>query len=666
MRVTVRHTPFTAMLSPARMTSASRFPRSTYSVRPSGTGLMAEIRPVASMIPVNMSSVFPGSDVQGQAQIPADRAYIPKRQTPFVRQSFDSGYQEHFMGVTAKQIRRHVNDQFIHQPPGQHGAAQSRARFQHHLVDFTSPQFRKHRLRIDAASLHGAANHFHVLLGIKIRVSHDLRIRHDQYIARLRQDGGIHRCAQAAVKNDPQGLTPDAGQAGGHPGVVPQNGADARDDGRAGRPQPVRIPARGFRSDPLAFPVGHGCLAVKTRGDLQRDPGHSLGDPADKTAIQSERMLPVGAHIHVDAGLPEDCYAGAVHPRIRVLHGTDNPADSRLDDGIRAWRGPAMKAAGLQVGIQRSALGMPSRLTQRIDLRMGFSGKPVPALPHYDAVPGDHTAYPRVGMGSASPLRSQLKRPCHEPVIIPRGMIVGVGNLRPAFGLGADGLPEFPDTWKNGHGQCPPESVPGVDKQGQLHLIAVVAQGFPQPLHLVAEGIKVLEIAIDRCEPDIRDLIEFPQFLHDLPADLLGQDFTVTAVGDFPLQPIQGRGHDLTVHGPLFQRAVDTPSEFPLIEAFPTSVGLDDLGHLQHRLLHGGEPLSALLTLPASAHGIAAVTEPGVDNPGIGSGAIGAAHHPGRGVSRAGICLCTFLDHRHEVFPADTKRQHRGACNEDG
>src|SRR5512138_590095 len=95
-------------------------------------------------------------------------------------------------------------------------------------------------------------------------------------------------------------------------------------------------------------------------------------------------------------------------------------------------------------------------------------------------------------------------------------------------------------------------------------------------LELAEEFVHVLELAIDRREADVRDLVELAEPVHDSRSDFTRGHLALLRVVKLCLDLIHDRVELRGRHGPLLAGLDQSGAEFLPIEVFPAAVLLDD------------------------------------------------------------------------------------------
>jgi hypothetical protein len=154
-------------------------------------------------------------------------------------------------------------------------------------------------------------------------------------------------------------------------------------------------------------------------------------------------------------------------------------------------------------------------------------------------------------------------------------------------------------------------------------------------LELRHEGVDVFESAINRGEPNVGDLVQFPQLAHDELADLLRRDLVVFPVLQLLLDCVDDLFQSRRWDGAFFTGFVEAGQELGPIELDPAAVTFDHhVGDLLDALVRG-EPASAFQALPPPANGHATAVLSGVHHPILVFSAERASH----AISVPGECL---------------------------
>src|SRR5690348_565683 len=168
-----------------------------------------------------------------------------------------------------------------------------------------------------------------------------------------------------------------------------------------------------------------------------------------------------------------------------------------------------------------------------------------------------------------------------------------------------------------------------------------------QLLDLLAERVHVLELAVDRGEAHVGDLVEVLQLAHHQLAELARRHFTVAAAAQVVDDGTHGVVHVMAGHRPLLQRTLEAHPQLALVEHLAPFAAFHDGRQLQLGRLVGVEALAALLALAPTAHAGTVVGEPRVDHAGVFVLAEGAMH-PWR-ISRTPGISCTVPSPRRAL-----------------
>src|ERR1051325_1860880 len=116
---------------------------------------------------------------------------------------------------------------------------------------------------------------------------------------------------------------------------------------------------------------------------------------------------------------------------------------------------------------------------------------------------------------------------------------------------------------------------------------------------ILAEILRFTEIAVDRSKPDIGDLIEGRQRLHDQFADHVAGNLGFARAFELAHQGIDDALDPLRLDRPFSQRDVDRAGELIAVERLTLPIFLDDGQLAQLNPLEGGEAGGAIRTEPA-------------------------------------------------------------------
>ena len=170
--------------------------------------------------------------------------------------------------------------------------------------------------------------------------------------------------------------------------------------------------ARRLAGDPLAFTGARGDAAIKRGRQFQRHQRAAKRHPGGEPGADLLRLGRQQAYLHHNPGRPQPRDAGAIDARIAIASRNHHPGNAGRDQRVRAGRGLAMMAAGLQRdiggGTTRGVTGHRQRL--RFGVRAAAGGRHRAAdnttLPDDDAAdrrigPTAAQSAPRQGQGRA-------------------------------------------------------------------------------------------------------------------------------------------------------------------------------------------------------------------------------------------------------------------------
>src|SRR5208282_887567 len=146
------------------------------------------------------------------------------------------------------------------------------------------------------------------------------------------------------------------------------------------------------------------------------------------------------------------------------------------------------------------------------------------------------------------------------------------------------------------------------------------------PSDKIPEILGFAEIAVDRGETDISNLIEASHCLHDESADIIARDIGLARTLQLPHQRIDDALHPLGLERPFAQRDVDRSGKLVPIEGFTLSIFLDYGQFTQLDALEGCEAGSAIRAEASAADRAAIVRRTRILNLGIIGSAKRAAH----------------------------------------
>src|SRR6185503_4666905 len=124
-------------------------------------------------------------------------------------------------------------------------------------------------------------------------------------------------------------------------------------------------------------------------------------------------------------------------------------------------------------------------------------------------------------------------------------------------------------------------------------------------LQCVAEIGHVLERPVDRCEPDVRDLVELVELFHHHLAQLSRRNLALAERQHAMDDAVDRRVDELGGHGSLVQGAREADAQTSRVEFGTIAIGLDDLRQSQLDGLVRREALLAGRAFAPAANGIA-------------------------------------------------------------
>src|SRR5436190_3112958 len=156
---------------------------------------------------------------------------------------------------------------------------------------------------------------------------------------------------------------------------------------------------------------------------------------------------------------------------------------------------------------------------------------------------------------------------------------------------------------------------------------------------LAEHGLKVLglaEVAVDRCEADIGDVVELAQMLHHDLADRLRGDFALAAAFQLPHDGGNHLLHPLWLDRALAQGDLQRAHQLVAVERHAAAVALDHGQFAQLHALEGGEAeVAGNADAPPPDHG-RVLGRPGILHLRIETVAARAAHAGETLTSRSG------------------------------
>src|SRR5262249_51058575 len=146
--------------------------------------------------------------------------------------------------------------------------------------------------------------------------------------------------------------------------------------------------------------------------------------------------------------------------------------------------------------------------------------------------------------------------------------------------------------------------------RGRLGLVVAL-----EPLHLLDELPDVLELAIDRGEPDIGHRVEPLEMVHHDPAELLAADLLLGPLVQLGLDLDDDVVDGLHANRALLPRLQDGAAELLAVERLATPVPLDHVRQHVLDVLVGRVPAVALETFAAAPDELPVPAHPRVDDP---------------------------------------------------
>src|SRR6266566_41742 len=165
-----------------------------------------------------------------------------------------------------------------------------------------------------------------------------------------------------------------------------------------------------------------------------------------------------------------------------------------------------------------------------------------------------------------------------------------------------------------------PRPLPDVDLLGLGQGTRLGGGGFGlvvslEPFHLFDELADVLELAIDRGEPDIGDRVEALEMVHDDPSELLAADLLLGPLVELSLDLDDDVVDGLNSDRPLLARLQDGATELLAVEGLAATVPLDHVRQHVLDVLVGRVPTVALEALTAAPDELPVPAHPRVDDP---------------------------------------------------
>ena len=168
-----------------------------------------------------------------------------------------------------------------------------------------------------------------------------------------------------------------------------------------------------WASDPLAIAAGCCNAPIQACGQFQSHGRTPVLQPRQKACVIPGRLR--AAHIFgdCDASCTQHGKATTIDARIRITKGTNNAADTGLDEGFCARGRLARMCAGLQCHINRGASRRVPCLGQSLRLCMRTAPGRCPSAPNNPSALHDHAAHSRVGPDVPLPAPAERQRKLH-------------------------------------------------------------------------------------------------------------------------------------------------------------------------------------------------------------------------------------------------------------
>src|SRR2546421_153349 len=155
---------------------------------------------------------------------------------------------------------------------------------------------------------------------------------------------------------------------------------------------------------------------------------------------------------------------------------------------------------------------------------------------------------------------------------------------------------------------------------------SIVIRG--DPPDKFAEILRLPEIAVDRGEADIGNLIKCRQRFHDQFADVLARNLGVARTFELAHQGVDDAFHPLGFDWPLAQRDIDRARQLVALERLPLSVLLDDRQLAQLHPLKGREARGAIRAEAAATDRAAILSRARIPDLGVVGGPARTAPFP--------------------------------------
>lgn len=178
-----------------------------------------------------------------------------------------------------------------------------------------------------------------------------------------REQRGGGRRTELAIEHDTDRIAP-AAEARRQPRIIGEHRTHTDKDCIVAVAQAHHVLARRRPRDPLRIAGDGGDLPVERDGGLERERRALVPRPREERQVRALAGLAEHARRHRDLRLLEQ--RGAAAMTGDRIHRTDHhPRDAARANERRAWRGPAVVVARLEVHVQRGTLGLVVELLQR-------------------------------------------------------------------------------------------------------------------------------------------------------------------------------------------------------------------------------------------------------------------------------------------------------------
>jgi hypothetical protein len=121
-------------------------------------------------------------------------------------------------------------------------------------------------------------------------------------------------------------------------------------------------------------------------------------------------------HLDLDAGLAQNHYALASHPRVPIQHAHDDAGDAGPQDGLDARRRSTVVVARLKGDVDRGTTRRVPGVFEGADLGVVLACPGVPALAYNDAAARDHSPYEGIRRHRVTPALGKAAGEIHERI----------------------------------------------------------------------------------------------------------------------------------------------------------------------------------------------------------------------------------------------------------